>query len=136
LLAQFANQGICELGVSNQVYTDYGEDVLPENISKLIKVYITSFSSISTFPMTFPFTFIEDDQIEDILSVVFPQSIPEHKQYKSNRNDALQLLAHKMSEREFFITSDKEIMRAQLILEEKFGIKVLSLSEYISLKTK
>lgn len=132
LLTQLTQQGKCELGVSNQIYTDYGEDILPEHISKLIKMYITDFSSISTFPMTFPFTFIEDSQIDEAFSLVFPQSKPGDKQYEGNRKDAMQLLAHKTAGRDFFITADNEILRARSKLEEKFGIRVLTLSEYLS----
>jgi len=133
--------GKCEIGITTQIYTDYEKSVgeLPDYIEEMIGSFAdVSFSSpsISTFPMTLPFVLVDKDEIQGIFRDVFPNSKPHHKKYKKNRKDALQLYAHKIAGRDYFITTDSTILRAKDILKSKWLIKVETPESYISLVSK
>jgi hypothetical protein len=137
LLKKWSKQDICELGITNQIYTDYEKSAneLPEQIEKMIGKYIDiSTPSISTFPMVFPFVFADENEIEQILNMVFPNTKPHHKKYPKNRKDALQLYAHRVAKRDFFLTSDQSILNTKNRLKNPWGIKVMDLESYIEYK--
>jgi hypothetical protein len=133
-LRMLRNNGICELGITNQIFSDFEKSVgeLPTFIEEMIGSYVTySTPSISTFPMFFPFVFANIGEIESILVDVFPNTSPDHRKYKSNKKDALQLYAHKIAKRDIFLTSDKKILEAHGLLCKKWGIEVSTLEYYV-----
>lgn len=137
-LIQLRDNGECELGVTNIIFADFnkdGEDKLPDYISEMIGPYVEIASPTATiFPWEFPAIFVDPEEIENILKGTFPGSKPEHKKYSNNHNDALQLYAHLVAERDYFLTCDTGILRKTEKLNCDFGIKVLSLNNYLSLK--
>jgi hypothetical protein len=133
-LIEARDAGLCEFGVTAQVYTDFERDVggLPDYIEDLLGNYAPLASpSISVFPMTLPFVFADTDEIQAISNSVFPSSAPTDDTYAAQRKDALQLYAHKIAARDVFITNDKAILRAHGSLAMKYGITVKSPSEYL-----
>ncbi len=133
-LKHLRDKGNCELGLTNQIFTDYEKDAgeLPSFIEEMIGPYVSyALPSISTFPMIFPFVFAKENDIQSILTDVFPHSKPEHKKYKHNKKDALQLYAHQVAKRDIFLTSDRSIVAARKILLSKWQIHVMTLEEYI-----
>jgi hypothetical protein len=128
------DNGKCELGITNQIYTDYEKDVggLPAFIEDMVGPYVSyALPSISTLPMMFPFVFADKDEIESIMADVFPHTKPEHKKYQRNKKDAMQLYAHRVAGRDIFLTSDKDILAARQILFSKWQISVMTLEEYL-----
>jgi hypothetical protein len=128
---------MCELGITNQIYKDYEKDAgqLPDFIEKIIiKFTPISIPSISTLPMALPSVVADSNMINEILQLVFPDSKPEHRMYEKNQKDALQLYAHWIAKRDYFLTSDKSIKLAKKIILKKWGIDVKKLEEYILLK--
>jgi hypothetical protein len=73
-----------------------------------------------------------DEEVERIFKDVFPDSEPYHKEYNSNQKDALQLYAHKIADRDLFVTTDKTILNKRFVLAKNWGIQVQSLDEYVS----
>ena len=111
--------GVCELGVTTQLYTDYGETrgKLPEEIEEMIGPYVNIVvPSTITFPLVFPIVFPERNKIEQMFDDLFPDSRPENRNYAKNQKDALQLYAHLISMRDFFITEDTQILKKNDIL--------------------
>ena len=138
-LLAFRESGICELGITNQIYTDYEKDTgqLPNFIEKIIiKFTPISIPTISTLPMILPTVLADSNMINEILQTVFPNSKLEHRMYGKNQKDALQLYAHWAAKRDFFITSDKSIETAKKTLLKNWGIDVKKLEEYILSKNK
>ena len=140
-LRNLKSNGKCELGITNQIYTDYEKSVgeLPDYIEEMIGSHEeVSLSSphVSTFPMGFPFVLADEEEIQEIFVDVFPNSKPHHEKYKKNRKDALQLYAHRVASRDYFITTDATILRAKDILASKWSIKVETPESYISLVSK
>ena len=134
-LKTLRDAGRCKLAVTNQVFTDYesGGGALPRDINDIIDSRLPyALPSISTFPMIFPAVFVDEAEIDAIFATVFPHSTPEHKRYASNRKDALQVYAHKVANRDFFVTSDKHILRARAALQRSWGIRVITLDEYLA----
>jgi hypothetical protein len=134
-LGKMRDDNLCELGITNQIFTDYEKDAgeLPEFISGMIGKYVTlTLPSISTFPMVFPFVFADEKAILGIMADVFPHSKQENKKYLSNKKDALQLYAHSVAKRDVFLTSDRKILSARKVLISKWNIQVMSLDEYIN----
>ncbi len=134
-LKALRDAGRCKLAVTNQVFTDYesGGGALPRHIKDIIDSYLPyALPSISTFPIIFPTVFVDKAEIDAIFATVFPHSKPEHKRYASNRKDALQLYAHKVANRDFFLTSDKDILLAGTALQRSWGIHVITLDEYLA----
>ena len=132
---QARDAGLCDFGVTTQVYTDYEKDVgeLPAHVQDLIGSYVPLASpSISVFPMTFPFVLADVDEIQEIMAAVFPSSSPGERAYSKQRKDALQLYAHKVAMRDVFLTNDKAILRARQLLAERQTITVMSPSEYVN----
>ena len=137
-LKELRDDGVCELGITSQIFTDYEKDVgeLPNFIEEMIGPYVSyALPSISTFPMIFPFVFADEDEINAIMADVFPHSKPEHKKHKSNKKDAFQLYAHRVTKRDIFLTSDKRILSARQVLFSKWNIQVMTLDEYIAKHT-
>jgi len=137
-LRKLSKNGRCEIGVTTQIYTDYEKSVgeLPDYIEDMIGPYADisiSSPSISTFPMKFPFVFIDEDEIQEIFDAVFPNSKPEHRMFKKNRKDAFQLYAHRVAGRDFFITTDATINRAKETLASQWSIKIETPESYVSL---
>lgn len=135
LLRKLRDDRVCELGITNQIFTDYEKDVgeLPVFIEEMIGPYVSyALPSISTFPIIFPVVFADENEINAIMADVFPYSKPGSKKYKSNKKDAFQLYAHRVAGREIFITSDKKILSARQILLLKWRILVMGLDEYIA----
>ena len=140
-LRAMKKDGKCELGITTQIYTDYGKSPgeLPGYIEEMIGKYADislSSPSISTFPWAFPFVFANKDEIFKLFIDVFPNSKPNHKKYYKNYKDALQLYAHKIAGRDYFITTDATILRAKDILGSKWSIKIKTPESYISLLSK
>lgn len=137
-LIGFRNNGLVEFGITTQLYTDYETDgKLPKHIEDMIGPYvILATPSIFTFPVVFPIVFVEEGDIEQLLNDVFPDSKPHHKKYPRNQKDALQLYAHMIARRDFFITTDRGIVNSQSasILLKKWNIQVKSLDTYVSEK--
>jgi hypothetical protein len=134
-LRKLSEEKICELGITNQIYTDYEKDAneLPQFIGDMIGSYVTyALPSISTFPMLFPFVFADEKIIMEILADVFPLTKPEHRKYLSNKKDALQLYAHFIAKRDVFLTSDRKILSSRIVLRSKWKILVMSVEEYIN----
>jgi hypothetical protein len=130
------DSGECELGVTNIVFVDFmadGKDELPEYIVEMIGPHVKiATPSPTVFPWVFPAIIADPKEIEAIFTTAFPGSKPEHKMYPKNRKDALQLYAHKVAGRDYFITSDKGILRKNTALSRKSGIKALTLGKYLS----
>ncbi|MEN6394526.1 MAG: hypothetical protein ABFD53_12025 [Anaerolineaceae bacterium] len=136
-LTKLRDDGNCEIGITNQIFTDFEKDwnELPTFINEMIGSHISyALPSISTFPMKFPFVFLDEDEIFSILNDVFPSAKPEHKKYPSYKKDALQLYAHKVASRDVFLTSDKKILLSREVLSSKWMIKVMTLDEYVNRK--
>ncbi len=134
-LLALRDQGRCELGITTQVYTDYGRDTLPPPIQALIGPYVRiSTPGISTIPLAIPFVIANTEDLERIQRLVFPTTQPCSSSYQRARKDALQLYAHKVAGRDFFITSDTAILRAGALLRARWGIQVLTLEQYISMR--
>jgi hypothetical protein len=134
LLISVRDAGLCEFGVTTQVYTDFESDAgdLPEHIEDLLGSYVPLTSpSISVFPMTLPFVLADTDEIRAISDTVFPSPHPTEDKSAKRRKDALQLYAHKIAMRDVFLTNDKAILRAQNPLAKQHGIAVMSPSEYL-----
>ena len=134
LLREARDAGKVEIGITTQVYTDFEVSIggLPVHIEEMIGPYVQlSGPSISTFPMMFPFVFADADEIDEVLKCVFPGALPTGKKHKNRRKDALQLYAHKIADRDFFITSDKAILSANERLRDTFSIVAVTLEEYL-----
>jgi hypothetical protein len=135
-LKSLRDQGKCELGVTNQLLTDFESESgeLPKHIEEMIGPYISIASPrISTFPLMFPVTFVDKKEIDAILQCVFPDSRPHHKKYSKNRKDALQLYAHRVASRDYFMTSDEQILAAHDILSAKWNVETTTLAQYLSM---
>jgi len=130
------DQGKCEIGVTTQIFTDFHKTygVPPESISEMIGSHIQlTGPSLSTFPIMFPIVFADKDRIEHILECVFPGADPRSKKHPERRKDALQLYAHRIADRDYFITSDKALLSARVRLNGIYSIIVLALAEYIDI---
>ena len=135
-LKSLRDQGECELGITNQLFTDYESDSgeLPKHIEEMIGSYVSIASPrISTFPLMFLLAFVDEKEIDAILQCVFPDSLPHHKRHRKNHKDALQLHAHRVARRDYFITSDAHILAAHEKLSNTWNIKAVSLAEYLSM---
>ena len=133
-LSKLRNQGICELGISTQIFTDYEKSIkeLPQYIEDMIGPYVTfATPSISKFPMIIPFVLINKAKIDEILLDVFPNAKPDDRKYESKKKDAYQLYAHLVAKIDIFLTSDKRILEANKILSIKWMIQVKTLEEYL-----
>lgn len=136
-LTKLRDDGICEIGITNQIFTDFEKDLgeLPEFIDEMIGSHVSyATPSISTLPMMIPFVLLDEDEISSILNDVFPGAKPEHKKFPSYEKDALQLYAHKVANRDVFLTSDEKILLSREALLSKWKIKVMTLDEYINNK--
>ncbi len=131
---------VCELGVTTQLYTDYGDhrrsdSSLPKHIQEMIGPYVSiATPAISTFPLVFPVVFVDENEIAQIFQDVFPHSNQSHKNYSKNRKDTLQLYAHRVAGRDYFVTSDRAILDSRPLLAQNRGIQVKPLGEYVSEK--
>ena len=135
-LRALRDKGVCELGITTQLYTDYGDipGNLPDYINEMIGTYVNIASpNITTFPVGFPIAFPENGEIEQLFADVFPDSRPGDKNYKKNQKDVLQLYAHRVANRDIFITSDLNILRKRLILAGNWEIQVMTREDYIKL---
>ncbi|MDP1714376.1 MAG: hypothetical protein Q8L41_06470 [Anaerolineales bacterium] len=136
-LTKLRDEGICEIGITNQICTDFEKDwnELPTFINEMIGSHVSYvLPSISTLPMMLPFVLLDEDEVFSILNDVFPGAKPEHKKFPSYKKDALQLYAHKVANRDVFLTSDEKIILSREILFSKWKIKVMTLEEYINNK--
>ena len=134
-LKKLSEQQKCDLGVSTQIFTDAGDTAqkLLEKMESELETKIELESpSITTFPIKYPIVMPNKSEITKIFETVFPGSRPDDKKYLSNRKDALQLYAHKVTKRDYFLTSDKRILFAKEELNRNYGIKVLDLESYIA----
>lgn len=137
-LRNMSNDGRCEIGITTQIYTDYEKTVgeLPDYVEDMIgphaEVSISS-PSISTLPWTFPVVFADENEIDEIFADVFPNSEPHHRKFEKNRKDALQLYAHRVASRDYFITTDATILRAKDILSSKWAVLVETPGNYVAL---
>lgn len=138
ILKSLRDSGACELGVTTQLYMDYDHkkpDNLPDYIREMIGPYVNvAKPAIFAFPLEFPVKFVEKEKVKEIFEVVFPNAKPGGKNYDKNYKDALQLYAHLIAERDIFITTDAAILRQRDLLEQKCGIKVKPLNEYVKKK--
>lgn len=137
-LRALRDSGTCEIGVTSQLYTDHHRTSsrLPKHIEEMIGTYVILCTpSVSTFPLVFPAVFVEPDKLQQLFEDIFPASKPHHKNYRRNMKDALQLYAHKVARRDLFITLDSGIRQKQSVLCEKWGIRVMSLQEYVDRHT-
>ena len=138
ILRDLRDNGVCKLGITTQLYTDQVKtpSKLPQYIEEMIGPYVDiAAPSITTFPLSFPVVFPEEHEIEQLFKDVFPQSEPHHERYNNNQRDALQLYAHKVADRDFFITSDTGILKRQSVLAQNWDIHVKSLCGYTAEKT-
>lgn len=129
-LKELSDNQVCELGITTQVYTDCGDsaEITKELLESIIGKHIECGSpDILNFPLVFPVIFPDKKEIQRIFSTVFPDSKPVDKKYMKNCKDALQLYAHMVAARDYFITSDEAILRASEKLEADYEIKVLNL---------
>ncbi len=136
-LKTLRDTGKCKLGVTTQLYTDYNETrgKLPQELESMIGTYVDiSIPAITTFPIVFPLVFAEKDELEKIFKTTFPHSLPNHRKYDKNRKDALQLYAHKIADRDFFLTNDDGIFNRSIALATACGIQVKTLDKYITEK--
>jgi len=127
------DSNLCEFGVTTQIYTDYESDVgeLPDYVETLLGSFVPlATPSISVFPMTLPFVFADVEEIESILYTVFDTSNSLDNNYNKHRKDALQLYAHKVASRDYFLTNDRAILRASSGLGEIHAIQVMSPIDY------
>lgn len=137
-LKALRDSGECQLGITTQVFTDHPQTrgKLPQHIGEMIGPHvILAGPSIFTLPFIGPYVLAEVDVIEGIFRAVFPQSKEDDKKYQKNRQDALQLYAHRVAGRDCFVTADTTILAKRSVLAEDWGIQVRSLDEYISSKT-
>lgn len=127
------DEGVAELGVTTQLYTDLGGE-LPGWIKSLLVVFDIPMASPSIFgiPLGIPFVVGDGDDMDRLLDDVFPGSEQGEKRFIGKRRDILQLYAHRVAGRDFFITEDKGILGKRGILERRWRVRVMSLSEYIS----
>lgn len=134
-LQALRDAGVCEIGITSQLFTDYGKELreLPQYIVDMIigpYVYIAP-PDMFGFPLSFPVVFPDKGEVQRIFDDVFPNSRPGHKKYHKNQKDAWQLYAHQATGRDIFVTEDEGILRRQSILAEKWNIQVKSLHEYV-----
>lgn len=136
-LTKLRDDKVCEIGITNQIFTDFEKDWndLPSFINEMIGSHVSYASpSISTIPMMVPFVVLDKDEIFSILNDVFPNAKPKHKKFLSYKKDALQLYAHKVANRDVFLTSDEKILLSREILFSRWSINVMTLDEYINNK--
>lgn len=127
---------ICEIGVTTQLYTDYDGkslDDIPQYIKELIGPYVSIMVPIDffDFALSFSVTFHDQKEFDKLFHDVFPDSKRTHKKYLRNQRDTWQLYAHRMANRDVFLTEDKGILIRSNVLVAHFNIQVKSLSEYI-----
>ncbi|SRR5258708_32435462 len=133
-LKALRDTGKCEFGITTQFYTDYDETKgdIPAYIQNMIGQYVDiAVPAIFGFPVVFPMVFPNLSELEAIFTTLFPDSQPDHNKYDNNRKDALQLYAHKIAERTFFLTSDKAIIRKQLELAQLWKIEIRTVEAYL-----
>lgn len=133
-LQTLRDAGVCEIGITSQLYMDYGKEPkeLPQHIVDMIGPYVhvvppDMFGFLLSFPVIFP----DKEKVQRIFDDVFPNSRPDHRKYHKNQKDAWQLYAHQATGRDIFVTEDKGILQRQSTLAEKWNIRVKSLHEYI-----
>jgi hypothetical protein len=134
-LKALRDNGMCEIGVTTQLYTDYDgtSGRLPEHIQQMLGTYVKiATPALFMFPLVLPFAGAGENSPEEIFRVVFPLSRRGQRKYESNHKDALQLCAHKVAGRDFFITTDRAILRKKAALAQQFGIEVRSVDEYVA----
>lgn len=130
------DMGICEVGITTQLYTDYDGktlDDIPRCIKDLIGPYVSVLVPIDffSFPLSFPVVFHDQREFDKLFSDVFPDSEPKHRKYLKNQRDIWQLYAHRMANRDVFVTEDKGILSRDNVLMAHWNIQVKSLSGYI-----
>lgn len=130
------NRGLCEIGVSTQLFTDL-DGRLPAQIDQAIGPFVDiQVPALSTFPIAFPVVFPESGDLSKLFQDMFPQSTKGHKCHQQHRKDVLQLYAHRVAGSEVFLTEDKAILSRQSILWNKWSVRVMSLDEYLTARTK
>jgi hypothetical protein len=99
----------------------------------MVGEYITiGTPGIFGFPLIFPLVFVNKSEVEQLFNDAFPDSKQGDKNYIHNQKDVLQLYAHKVAQRDVFITNDKAILEKKDILAKNWGIIVKSLEDYLS----
>lgn len=127
------DRGICELGITNRIYSDYHKtpSELPQHIKDMIGPYVSMTAPGFGIPMVIPFAIVDPAQIDEMFQDVFPHSKPGHSKYERNKRDALQLYGHRVAGRDFFITTDRFIAQ-RAVLATKWNVHVMTLEEYIA----
>ena len=134
-LITLRDTGMCELGITTRLYTDYGKGAreLPQHIKDMIGPYVSiATPCIFGLPLVLPFVLPDNETVQRVFKDVFPHSEPGHKKYANNQKDAWQLYAHQVANRDIFITEDDGILRMRAVLAENWSIRVKSLTEYVS----
>lgn len=136
-LVALRDNGVCELGITTQIDVDYHktQGELPQHIEEMIGPYVVIDGpyffggSGFAFPVVFPnFKEVFEPMFED----VFPNAQPDHRLYLNKRRDIWQLYAHRVANRDFFITSDRGILDKHIVLAERWNIRVSALDKYVS----
>lgn len=133
--------GKCEIGITTQLYTDYNGkslDDIPQYIKDLIGPYVSVLIPVNFFgfPLQFPAVFHDEREFEKLFRAVFPNSELKHKNYLKNQRDSWQLYAHRMANRDVFVTEDKGILNRESVLATHWNMQVKSLNEYIKIYAK
>lgn len=137
-LRDLRSQGQCEIANPIQIYLDFKESdwQLPDDLQKFINNNSDkSLPSLSVFPMTFPFILIDKDEYEKLFKSIFSHLKIGDNKYLSSRVDTTLLYTHILAKRDFYITSDKVVIRSQIPLKDDYKVTVMTLEDYLSMKT-
>ena len=132
-LKLFRDNGVCELAITSQIFADHHQtpERLPAYIHEMVGPYVSIAAPGFGVPTVVPFAVIDPGELDRLFADTFPNSKPQDKKYRSNRTDALQLYAHKIAERDYFLTGEKTNRWPREVLRDHWQIRVLSLSEYL-----
>lgn len=140
LLALDGN-GLCEIRVTTRVDPDVPEEPLRSQIESLPVVTspVGSIFRIGVSKLDSGDMIAGPEMVkltDDLMALLFPHSKRGHKKHSSNLRDVDHLAAHKFANRDVFVTDDRPILSQQNELVDRFGIRVMGLSEIVTeLKT-
>lgn len=135
-LLSFDGNGLCDICVTTRVDRDVQKEPLRSQIASLPVAaspigsnFVLDESRLDSAEMLGS---SETAQLaDDLKSLLFPYTKPGNKKYCNNMRDVSHLVAHKIANRDVFVTDDTGILDFREELVARFGIRVMGLEEIV-----
>lgn len=140
-LVAMSDAGVCDIRVTTRIDIDVPRDPWRSTLAKYRR--IGTAVRISADDQPEPWTRVgngdmiiseeTDKEFYMLMNLLFPGADEENSRHQNRIADVDHLIGHKLNGRDVFVTQENAILDRRAQLSERYGIKVMSLSEVVDM---